>query len=587
MNTNYLIRSFAACAISLCLSGWSLVPFSAAAMIVVTTNQDVVDPPFNTGGLCGNGTVANLPGADGKVSLREAIIAANNTPGQHTITFAPSLNSSTITLTKALGSLFLCGGHTTLNGDINGDDTPDVTVDGTAAVTSFDVINLVSSHNTIKNLHVLVPPPTFFLPAGISVSNLVTPNVTDNAIVHNTVSGGPIAVGTGLDATKHAQHAVSIKQTLVRDNTTNGILTIIFGDHNAITDLTIVRNTVSGVSLSAPFNIAAIFIAGGRQNPFDPTDPGASDNQLEVTITDNIVTGNSNPHDTAGIDIFGGLFSSSRNHVTAEVGNNTITDNDGRAIFAGAGVVGGSNNQLDLTTEGNIIKRNSTPGDTVGISIDSGVLSSGNHVEAAVRNNTIADNTGTGIGIGGGINNASHNEVDVLIRDNTLENNDGAGILTFTGIGAAFGLASGDSSSNSLAARIEQNAVTKAAIGILVWGGVGSFEGGPGKTANTNETAIVMANNTITGMLVDGIHVEAGSSGVANSNEVEIQARQNTVCGSAAADIHAIGGAPTNQGTGNTVEGEISQNTATTIVVENGVAGNVASVAQSNNVACQ
>src|SRR5215813_723461 len=127
MQTRFLLRSFIVCTISLCLSGWSLVSSAVAATLVVTTNQDVVDPPFNTGGLCGHGTVANLPGTDGKVSLREAIIAANNTPGSKTITFAPGLSGATIVLT---GPLYLCGGHTTLNGDVNGDNTPDVTVDG-------------------------------------------------------------------------------------------------------------------------------------------------------------------------------------------------------------------------------------------------------------------------------------------------------------------------------------------------------------------------------------------------------------------------------------------------------------------------
>jgi hypothetical protein len=130
------------------------VSSAAAATIVVTTNQDTADPPFNTGGPCGAGTISSLPGADGKVSLREAISAANNTPGVKTITFAPSLNGATIVVS---GQLNLCGGHTTLNGDVNGDETPDVTVDGMRRCFPFDVIGVVSSHNTVKNLRVLAP----------------------------------------------------------------------------------------------------------------------------------------------------------------------------------------------------------------------------------------------------------------------------------------------------------------------------------------------------------------------------------------------------------------------------------------------
>src|SRR5581483_1865674 len=54
---------------------------SPQARIVVTTVEDVVDfaPPQ---------TVAQLPGPDGRVSFREAVVASNNTPGPQTIAFA-------------------------------------------------------------------------------------------------------------------------------------------------------------------------------------------------------------------------------------------------------------------------------------------------------------------------------------------------------------------------------------------------------------------------------------------------------------------------------------------------------------------
>lgn len=52
----------------------------SAQTIYVTTVNDVVD-------FTGPQKVANLPGPDGKVSMREAAIAANNTPGAQTIGF--------------------------------------------------------------------------------------------------------------------------------------------------------------------------------------------------------------------------------------------------------------------------------------------------------------------------------------------------------------------------------------------------------------------------------------------------------------------------------------------------------------------
>src|SRR5262245_22728969 len=82
MNANRIVFGFIAGVTSLSLSGWSLVSPAAAATIVVTTTEDSVDPPFSTGSVCGSGgTVTDLPKAGNTVSLREAVIAANNTPG--------------------------------------------------------------------------------------------------------------------------------------------------------------------------------------------------------------------------------------------------------------------------------------------------------------------------------------------------------------------------------------------------------------------------------------------------------------------------------------------------------------------------
>jgi hypothetical protein len=158
---------------------------------------------------------------------------------------------------------------------------------------------------------------------------------------------------------------------------------------------------------------------------------------------------------------------------------------------------------------------------------------------------------------------------------------------------ASSGFSNGDSSGNSLDARIENNTVKNADFlsGIYVSGGTGSINE-PAGTANNNDLDVVVVNNTVTGTVGDGIRLVAGDVGLANSNEVEIQVRKNTVCGSTGGvDISALGGAPPNQGTGNKVAGEISKNTvtnpATTVVVNNGVAGNLAQVTQSKNVACQ
>ena len=71
-------------------------------------------------------------------SLREALIYANHMPGPDTITFTPDLSGQTIMVSfdgsdeGEVADLLpsLCGGDITLNGDIDGDGTPDITLDG-------------------------------------------------------------------------------------------------------------------------------------------------------------------------------------------------------------------------------------------------------------------------------------------------------------------------------------------------------------------------------------------------------------------------------------------------------------------------
>jgi hypothetical protein len=99
MDTNRITIGFITVLVMAC--GLVLSSFAspaAAKTIVVTTLADTADSPFNADGPCGTGTVAELAEGDGQVSLREAIIAANNTQGADTITFAPSLSGGTITV---------------------------------------------------------------------------------------------------------------------------------------------------------------------------------------------------------------------------------------------------------------------------------------------------------------------------------------------------------------------------------------------------------------------------------------------------------------------------------------------------------
>lgn len=89
------------------------------------------------------------PGPDG-LSLIEAMTATNNDPGSYTIRFDKSLDGATITITNELP--VLRGGHVLIDGDIDGDGRPDVTLADPDDVVGW-AFNIASSGN---RLHALV-----------------------------------------------------------------------------------------------------------------------------------------------------------------------------------------------------------------------------------------------------------------------------------------------------------------------------------------------------------------------------------------------------------------------------------------------
>jgi hypothetical protein len=147
--------------------------------------------------------VAN-PGPDG-ISIQEAIMATNSDPGTWNIQFAPALKGSTIVVDSGpLGGLsYLTGGNVTINGDIDGDGVPDITLTSMSGTgTAFFVI---SGGNTLYGLAlqncgtcvtIQRPSAKFGLPAAtgttfsnITIANLVMTSAQTEAIVLNPLLG--------------------------------------------------------------------------------------------------------------------------------------------------------------------------------------------------------------------------------------------------------------------------------------------------------------------------------------------------------------------------------------------------------------
>ena len=160
-------------------------------------------------------------------SLREALIYANHTPGPDTITFAPELSGQTIVVSfDGLGEgeqanllPLLCGGDITLNGDIDGDGTPDITLDGSNLSPDFSIgLYADSDNNTINGF--ALRSFTTGIAAGTGVRAAA---VTGNRITNNTIDGG--AYGIFVFAGFFMQGTTS--DTIVSGNTISG--TSLFG----------------------------------------------------------------------------------------------------------------------------------------------------------------------------------------------------------------------------------------------------------------------------------------------------------------------------------------------------------------------
>ena len=308
-----------------------IAPSSAAPAsvdIVVATVSDLINGDVTT--------VARLlanPGPDG-ISLREAIQATDNDPGQYMIRFAPALAGATITVEQLPP---LTGGGVTIEGDIDGNGKPDVVLRPAARPPPHVPwgLQISSSGNILHALtlddfptgvmfqpywpHWLPDPGPF--PAGRTYSdNVVTdlvlrggvgtsgigfdsvqsldcnpstsPCSTHNRWTTTTVAGNTIETGQfGIVVSLNAAIADRIEGLALTDNTIRlgtgatpaegGTAIMLASGGNStqtrISDVVIARNSIEGVN-----GDGGIFVAAGLQR--------AQANTIEhVQILDNRV----------------------------------------------------------------------------------------------------------------------------------------------------------------------------------------------------------------------------------------------------------------------------------------------------------
>ncbi len=306
-------------------------------------------------------TLLAFPGADGVISLREAMTAANNTPGRENISFANGL-AGTIYLTGQLPALTDMTGGVAIDGD------GVITLDGSALGPGSPCINIVSQLNEIRGFTIVNgPDAAIFLSGPLAAYNTVErcflgTNAANEAGLGNR-TGVTICCGA---YTNLIGGATSGARNVVSGNTYAGIL--IEGDELIYKQSNTHGNTIIG-------NFIGTNPAGNAAGPCNNPTPGAAHGIV-------ICCG-------ANQNFVGSGDDDSRNVISGNCGNGVLI--------------------RDVGTDGNLVLHNSIgvnaagtaalPNQSDGISLRAGAKQNFIGGSAAGLGNAISGNNGSGISI--------------------------------------------------------------------------------------------------------------------------------------------------------------------------------------------
>ncbi len=378
----------------------SLEPRHLLATITVGTDLDVLD-----GNVSSIDGLIRDPGADRLISLREAVIAANNTSGPDEIKFARSLDGTPIKLTLA-GA----GEDLAQRGDLDVLDDLAVLGNGTLA-TVIDAGGTKVLRDRVFDLHERsslsiesltvtggAPSP---LSGGAILVSAADLELRDAAISGNEAGdGGGIMITSGLAITSNLHVIDSVVSGNVASEEGGGLHATNY--YNATTNISILRSTITG---NLARNGGGIYHQAGV------------DSFSELQIQDSTISGNTASEVGGGIYNltstsygYGYLYGPASAAVT--ISNSTISGNT--AGLTGGGIENYSYSRDGLTT---LNALNSTISGNIAEASHGGGINSSRYSRLLLQNTIVAGNRsasgGADLENGGPISSARHN----LIQD--------------------------------------------------------------------------------------------------------------------------------------------------------------------------
>jgi hypothetical protein len=487
-----------------------------ATVIVVTNATDAVNG--DTGSIAA--LLAN-PGPDG-ISFREALWAANKSSEEKVITFSPSLKGATIVLGSAgitWESIVLTSGNLTINGDIDADGAPDITLDGSLGATYPPLgagLAMWSINNTIQGLKLIEFGTSLFI--AVPEPTPVLKSIAGNQFIGNVIiSSFPNSVGIGVgpmgllfteDA--HLASDLTIQGTLIDGNTISVLNTGINfvggsggSSRNKILNTVITDNHISnapqGITIAAGDTSSADY---GLLNPIHYSDDNLID---QMTITGNIVN-----NTEIGIGVFGSNFSNRGNQVQhLLIANNTL-----HTLWAGVRMLSSQDSKSYRSTSMNVISDVQIDHNTIDSYHFGMLVGAGDFCPQPPDHSQVA-----------GIENNQLNRVQVT--NNTIQNYHEIGIRAWGGCAAPGSLFSKNNLVDQLV--ITGNSLLNPAqgevtTGIEVLGG----ETYQGPAQENIILGLVLSTNTVSGNAV-GLSVVAGRGVGAQGNHISIQEMQGNI----------------------------------------------------------